>query len=230
MLVARRADALTALAEDLQTAYGIQTRTLVQDLMAFDAGDRILAAAADLEVGLYVSNAGADGGGSSFTQNSVERWQNVINMNVRTVTQTTHGFGARMSARGRGGILLMSSLAALGGQPWLAMYSATKAFEMVFAEALWAELGEAGVDMLVVLAPGMDTPTFRRGVEGTNFDLSNVFDPDQVVQDALALLPSGPLLIFPYGPDADAVERITQERRDRLLAMAEIGKSLMPKT
>ncbi len=230
LLVARRAEALASLARELETRHGVATRTLALDLMTDDAGERMLAEAADIDVGLYVSNAGADGGGTAFLGSPVERWQNVINMNVRTVATAAHGFGARLAARGRGGLLLMSSLAALGGQPWLAMYSATKAFEMVLTEALWAELADAGVHVLSVLAPAMTTPTFHRGVAGTRFDLSMAFDPDDVVADALAHLPHGPLLIYPSVPGGETTAPLTKARLDRVLMMAEIGKSLMPST
>ena len=229
LLVARRAAALSELAAEIEAAYRVKTRVLVQDLMAADAGGNILAAAEDLDVGLYVSNAGADGGGSPFMASPVERWLNVINMNVRTVATVAHGFGGKMAARGRGGMLLMCSIAALGGQPWLAMYSASKAFEMVLAEALWAELEEFHVDVLAVLAPAMDTPTFRRGVEGTDYDVALAFDPKLVVTEALAHLPHGPLLIFPYGPQGEHQDALTGTRKQRVLEMAEIGKSLFKK-
>jgi len=229
VLIARRAEALAAVAKDLEGRFGVSTRTLALDLMSADAGERILDATADLDVGLYISNAGADGGGSAYLNSPVERWQNVINMNVRTVATTAHGFGKRLAARKRGGLLLMSSLAALGGQPWLAMYSATKAFEMVLAEALWAELGESGIHVLSVLAPAMTTPTFHRGVAGTDFDITTAFDPDVVVAEALAHLPHGPLLIFPNSPNGESTAPLTASRRERVEMMAEIGKSLFQK-
>jgi len=230
MLVARRAEALATVAQELEQRFGISTRRLALDLMSVDAGERILEAAADLDVGLYVSNAGADGGGSAYLNSPVQRWHNVINMNVRNVTTTAYGFGNRMAARKRGGLLLMSSLAALGGQPWLAMYSATKAFEMVLAEALWAELGDSGIDVLSVLAPAMTTPTFHRGVAGTDFDISTAFDPEFVVAEALAHLPHGPLLIFPDSPQGESTAALTATRRERVEMMAHIGKSLFQKS
>jgi short-subunit dehydrogenase len=226
MLVARRGDALAELAAAIRAAHGVQTRVLVQDLMALDAGAAILRASEDLDVGLYVSNAGADGAGSAYLDGEVDRWLNVINMNVRTVTVTTHGFGQRLRLRGRGGLLLMCSIAALGGQPWLAMYSATKAFEMVLAEALWSELGESNIDVLALLAPAMDTPTFRRGVAGTGFDVSQAYGADEVAREGLAHLAHGPLLIYPFTMSEAEAIALTDTRTNRVKAMAEIGSSL----
>ena len=229
MLVARRADALEAVAADITQTHGVKTRTLVQDLKAIDAGAAILQASRDLDIGLYISNAGADGAGSAFVESPAERWLSVINMNVRTVAHAANGFAQRFVQRGHGGILLMCSIAALGGQPWLAMYSATKAFEMVLAEALWSELGEAGIDVLAVLAPAIDTPTFRRESQGTGYDVSLAHPADDVVREALAHLRAGPLLIYPFTMSDQEAAQLTEQRSSRVRAMAEIGKTLMKK-
>ena len=58
-----------------------------------------------------------------------------------------HELGARMAERGRGGIIVMSSLAAETGAANVALYSATKAFDLVLAEGLWYELRDRGVDV-----------------------------------------------------------------------------------
>ena len=64
-----------------------------------------------------------------------------------------------MVARGRGGIVLVSSGGGLVGAPNMVAYGATKAFDMVMAEALWAELHEQGVDVLGLV---LGRPTPRR--------------------------------------------------------------------
>jgi short-subunit dehydrogenase len=109
------------------------------------------------------------------------------------------------------------------------MYSATKAFEMVLAEALWSELGEAGIDVLAVLAPAIDTPTFRRESQGTGYDVSLAHPADDVVREALAHLRAGPLLIYPFTMSDQEAAQLTEQRSSRVRAMAEIGKTLMKK-
>jgi short-subunit dehydrogenase len=225
VLISRRLAALDALAGELSRDHGIETRTMALDLTDIDAGARILAATADLDVGLYVSNAGADGGAAWFLENPADRWLKLINLNVRTIVETMHGLAQGMSVRGRGGVIVMLSNAALGGHPGFSMYSATKAFGMTFVEAMWSELGAVGIDVLGVLAPAIDTPTLRRGVDGTSFDLSQALDAGAVASAALAHLPDGPLLCPAIGPDALNMERIQRERRERVLMMAEWTRS-----
>jgi len=228
LLVARRPDVLESLAADLRSQYGVETRILVQDLMEADAARNMLAASADLDVGVYVSNAGADGTGSHFFEQPVERWLRLATMNVMTVTEATHGFGARLLKRGRGGIVIMSSGAGLGGTPFLSMYSATKSFEMVLVEALWGELEKSEVEIVGVIAPAMDTPLVRRHVAGQGFKLGHFYAPDEVVREALASLGRRPLIMFPADrrPPPDEV---LKDRYDQLLLSLEAGKSFFPK-
>jgi short-subunit dehydrogenase len=228
MLIARRGPLLNAVAKDLEQAYRVKTRVLVQDLMAPNAADEILKASSDLDVGLYVSNAGADGVGASFLDHPPARWRGMIRMNVDTVMELTHGFATKMIARGRGGILLMSSGSALGGLPWLTIYAATKSFELLFAEGLWAEVREmkADIDILTVLAPLMDTPCYRRNIAGTHFDVAQeAWHPDDIVRTALSSLPHGPVLMFTTNPGPNDMEAEERERRERVLAVAAVGKS-----
>src|SRR5260370_25018346 len=137
VLIARRLQPLQTLATDLERAFGVQTRTASIDLYQPGAGARVLAAADGLEVGLYVSNAGADTNGVMFLDAPLDAWRSLINRNVNVVVEAVYGFAGPMRARGRGGLILMSSATALGGQAGVAIYSSTKAFDLNFAESLW---------------------------------------------------------------------------------------------
>jgi short-subunit dehydrogenase len=224
LLVARRTEPLEKIARELTSQYKVQARVLSVDLSAADAAQRMKEASAGLDVGLYVSNAGADSTGLHFLDVPLERSHRLINMNVRTVIDAVYAFAPSMKARGRGGILLMSSGAALGGQPRLAMYSGTKAFELNFGESLWIELRKFGVDVLTVAAPAMDTPVLREALAARNLKPQGVYDPKDVVKIALQYLPAGPSYVFPLGPHQNA-DVLNEERRSRLLAVAEITKA-----
>ena len=221
LLVARRLEPLQRLAQEIRSQYAVETRVLSQDLSAPDAAERIKAAAADLEVGLYVSNAGADSSGLRFLDAPLEKWHRLMNMNVLTVMDAVYAFAPAMKARGRGGLLLMSSGAALGGQPRLAMYSGTKAFEVNFAESIWGELKPCGVDVLTVAAPAMDTPVLREALVRNNLTVGQLIQPADVVRIALAELPVGPTYVFPMDPREDAQD-LNAARRQRLAQVTEI--------
>jgi uncharacterized protein len=223
VLVSRRKAALEALGESLKAEFGIEYRALAQDLTEDGAGLRIVEAAAGLDVGLYISNAGADGF-ASFFEDGTDAAHRLVRMNISTLIDAANGFGKKFLARGNGGIIVMASGAGLGGQPNLAMYAATKAFEINFAESLWAEYHERGVDVIGIAAPLMKTPTLLRLVpEG--FDLSTAYEPADVAHNALAgLLAGEPLQIVPDGPGQEKQPQVEADRKARLIGFVEFNK------
>lgn len=225
VLVSRRQDALDALGQRLVQEHGIEYRAFTVDLKEKGAGARLVEKTADLDIGLYISNAGADGSGNSFLGSPVDRSLNLLTMNAANVLEASHGFGNRFLKRGKGGIVVMSSGAGLGGQPWLVMYSATKAFELNFVESLWAELDGQNIDIVGIAAPIMDTPTLRRATEGLGMDYSGAYDPNDVCALALYNLGKEPLVIVPDGPGEEKLPQLQADRKTRLVALAEWGKA-----
>ena len=92
-----------------------------------------------------------------------------------------------MAERGRGGIVLLSSLTAFWGSPWVATYGATKAFNLSLGEALAHELGERGVDVLVSCAGATRTPGFVSLVAGRK--APQAMRPEVVAEQTLNALP-----------------------------------------
>jgi uncharacterized protein len=223
VLISRRQAALETLGEALKAEFGIDYRAVVQDLTEEGAGRGIVAAAAGLDVGLYISNAGADGF-ASFFEDGTDGAHRLVRMNISTLIDAANGFGKGMLARRSGGIIVMASGAGLGGQPNLVLYSATKAFEINFAESLWAEYHERGIDVIGIAAPIMHTPTLLRMVpEG--FDVTDVYDPADVTHNALAgLLAGEPLQIIPDGPGQEKQPQVQADRKARLIGFVEFNK------
>lgn len=191
VLVARRADPLEATASDLRSAYGVEARTLVLDLTSPDVGERVAAATDDLEIGLLVYNAGATHGAERFHDAPVDAAMNLVRLNCVGPVTLCHHLGARMLERGRGGIILLSSVSSVSGSPWTATYSATKAFDVNFAEGLWAEMGPKGVDVLALIAGATSTPAMERSGARMRDQFPGM-DPDDVAREGLDNLANGP--------------------------------------
>lgn len=195
VLVARRADVLATLADELADAHGIEVRTIELDLGSADATSRIQAVTADLEVGLLVYNAAVSIIGS-FLDHTIEEYAAELEVNCRRPLELTHHFAGLMGARSRGGILLMSSLAGSQGSPFISHYGATKAWNLVLAEGLWGELADRGIDVLTCRAGATRTPKYLRskGVEkGSGFVPE--MEPAAVVDEALAALGKSPSIV-----------------------------------
>lgn len=223
VLVARREAPLIALADELAKQYGVETLVVTTDLSAADAPDTVTEAVGDREIGLFVYNAGTDPVGSRFFEAGLDEWNKVASLNVSTMIGLTHGLGLRMKARQRGGIVIVGSGACYGGSTFTAVYSGGKAFEMCFAEGIWAELRRHGVHALYCALGPTDTPAFRDLLERKNSDLlPGLASPDDVAEQVLAQLPNGPVMNWGLSDDDRGYPASSAaERRQRVLMVDE---------
>jgi short-subunit dehydrogenase len=198
VLLARRQAALDEVAARIRAESGVETRAVAVDLAAPSAMDTVAAATNDVEVGLLMYCAGADPNYQPFLSNPVEVATAMVRRNCTALVEMCHHFAAPMAAKGRGGLIVLSSGAAFVGAPNMVIYGGTKAFDVVFTEALWAELHPQGVDVLSLVLGETDTPALRRlraergFVDDADAPLPGVATVDQVVGDALAHLADGP--------------------------------------
>lgn len=162
VLLARRQVVLDEVAAGIEERTRVQTRTLAVDLATPEASTRVADATADLDVGFLVYCAGADPDFQPFLRNPVSAAEAMIQRNCTVPVQLCHHFAPRMVERGSGGIVVFGSGAGFVGAPNMVAYGASKAFDMVFAEALWAELHDEGVDVLGLILGKTDTPALRR--------------------------------------------------------------------
>jgi short-subunit dehydrogenase len=224
LLIARRPDPLEAFATRLRADHGVEVRTLSLDLNDPDAAQRMADATAGLEVGLYISNAGAEAGGHSFLDTPLPTIMGLIARNVLTLTAACHHFGHAMRARKRGGVVLMGSGAGLGGQPGVAAYAACKAYVLNLAESLWAEWRHDGVHVIGIAAPIMETPTLRTTLG--DMHIPGIFAAEEVVRTTLERLSEGCSYVYAFGEPPEESERQTQARRQRVLAVEQISRQL----
>ena len=183
VLVARRAGALAEVAGSLARAYGVETREIAADLSFPEEVERVDRDTRDLDVGLLFAAAGF-GTSGAFIEAEIEPELNMIDVNCRALVESTHAFARRFAARGRGGIVLMSSLVAFQGVPRAATYAATKAFVQTFAEGLARELKPLGVDVLAS-APG---PVVSGFGARARMAIASGQTPDEVARGTLAAL------------------------------------------
>jgi short-subunit dehydrogenase len=194
LLLARREALLASLAAELRAEHGVEARALAADLTQEDLDARVAAATRDLEVGLLVYNAGAVHGAGMFHEQPVEHALGLVALNCTGPVLLAHRLGARMRARGRGGIVLMTSMVAFAGSAYVAAYAATKAFDRILAEGLWHELHPHGVDVLGVVAGATRTPSLL--ASSSSFAAyPGLMEPEEVARGALAFLGRGPIWV-----------------------------------
>lgn len=194
VLVARRQDVLEQVGAHLGSAYGVQVRTIALDLARDDAAAQVAAATEGLDIGLLVCNAAYSAIGP-FLERSLDDHLKEIATNCRTPLSLAYTFGQPMVRRGRGGIILMSSLSAMQGSALIANYSATKAYNLLLAEGLWEELRGAGVDVLACRAGAISTPNYLASLARTGRPAARppmgTLPAEAVVAETLASLGRG---------------------------------------
>lgn len=226
VIVDRDEPGLRAIADELGRA--VRVATAVIDL-AVPADELLVAlheATEGRDIGLLVANAAWSPVGP-FLDTELQSLLTALDVNSRATVVFAHELGRAMRARGRGGIIVMSSLAAESGAAQVALYSATKAFNLVLAEGLWYELRDHGVDVIAI-RPGSTRTRSWQQTQPADGDVSEAMEPADVVADALAMLGTTPST--PSGDANREAERFfrTLSRREVVELMSSITSKLVP--
>ena len=194
VLVARRSEPLEREVQELRERHGVRTRALALDLAAPDCAERIREATADLDLGLLVYNA-AHAHIGPFLAQPLESKLATVDVNCRGLLLLVSHVAERLVARGRGGIVLMSSMSGWQGSALVGVYAASKAFITVLGESLWSELQPLGVDVQVCVAGATRTPSFEAQTPREKQDGAFPMTPAAVVDASLARLGRGPTVV-----------------------------------
>jgi short-subunit dehydrogenase len=208
--IAEVADPLAEVCAQIADEQRVEVRPLVIDLGRPDLHETLQREVAGLDVGLVVCNAARVFMGS-FLDQSLEDKLALLDVNCRAALILAHEFAPRLVARGRGGMIFMSSLSGLVGTPFVTAYASSKAFDMVLGEALWSELEPRGVDVLSVIAGPTRTPAFESAGHRSGRFQAPVMEPRDVVAESLAALGRTPSLV------PGRANRVTQALLSRIL-------------
>lgn len=169
VLVARREPVLDALKQELESMHGIHATVVAADLAAPGSAERVFAAteSAGVDIDILINNAGF-GGHGKFHQRELARAQDMMHVNMISLVELTHLYLRGMVARNHGRILHVASTAAFMPGPLQAVYYATKAFVVSFAQAIAEELEGTGVTSTALCPGAVETGFVRAGdLEGT---------------------------------------------------------------
>ncbi len=183
VLVARRRAVLEQIATEFTSKHGTQVRVMELDLALESSVKTLEATTHDLDVGLLIAAAGF-GTSGSFLNAQLEQEIEMLNVNCRALLELSWYFGRRFAKRGRGGIVLMSSIVGFQGMPFAAHYAATKAHVQALAEALYVELAPMGIDVLAA-APG---PTHSGFATRAGMQMGMALKPEDIALPILNAL------------------------------------------
>ena len=185
ILIARRLEPLEKVAEQIRKQYKVKVDTLSCDLALDNAHEIIRDKFSDRQIDILIYNAALSYIGK-FEKHDEKHSNDLIQVNVTASMNLAQTFGSMMLERGKGAIVLMSSMAGFQGTPFISAYAASKAFNRVFAEGLWYEWKERGVDVMACCAGATSSPGYLdTKPKSASFIKPKVQTPDEVVKECL---------------------------------------------
>lgn len=197
VLVARSQEKLEQLAQELTAEYGVKAWVIAQDLSAPNAAQAIFAEteAQGITVDILINNAGF-GGHGRFFERDLAKEQQMIQVNITTLTELSHFYLKGMVERRRGKILNVSSTASFLPGPLQAVYYATKAYVTSFSQAIAEEVAEFGVTV-TALCPGAVATGFVAAGNLQDVDAwKNAKTPREVAEYGYNAMMKGELVAF----------------------------------
>lgn len=201
LLVARRAERLESLAEELRGAHGVRVDVLAADLSRPEAPSEVMAFADEqsLQIEVLVNNAGM-AASTTFVESDWPALAGELQLMVTAVTELMHRVVPGMKMRGRGRIINLSSLAAVSPPGASLLYSGIKSYVLYVSQSLDMELKPHGIHV-TALCPGFTRSEFHEAM-GAGEAASKIpgilwQQPEDVVREGWAAVNKGKPICIP---------------------------------
>lgn len=199
LIVSRDKQKLLNIKDEFENQYKIDVYTLATDLSSDSGVQDILdvVKSNSLIVNYLVNNAGF-GDYGAFIERSIEKYREMVHLNILSLTELSYYYGKEMVKRGKGRILNVASMAGLQPDPNFAVYGATKSYVISLTEAIHKEFEHSGVTV-TVLSPGATTSNFMERADMGNAKLyaSGVMSSVDVAREGYNGMMKGKLHVIP---------------------------------
>lgn len=179
--------------EEIRSKFSVQCLSVRADLANPQERVRVIEQSKQYSIGLFCCNHAMtklfmDGKLRAWIDTPLESLQKMVQVNLESSIALIHHFANIMARQRRGGILILSSMGAISGAPYVTQYGATKAFLANLGEALFWELKCEGVDVTTVL-PGLTrTNDVEKGLTEYGRKTLSMMEPDEVARISLNAL------------------------------------------
>jgi len=200
VLVARREERLTRIADELENEFGVTAHVIAADLAATDGARRLYEAVRErgIEIEYLINNAGF-GTFGPFVETEVEETMDLVRLNIGALTELSALFLPPMVRRHSGRVLNVASAAAFQPGPLMATYYASKAYVLHLSEALNEELEGTGVSV-TALCPGPVRTEFQEvaGMETSGLVLNKrLISVERVAEEGYEAMMRGKAMVVP---------------------------------
>ncbi|MFM8370965.1 MAG: SDR family NAD(P)-dependent oxidoreductase [Bacteroidota bacterium] len=171
LIVARNEKKLLEIKTEFEEQFKVDVFTVAADLSSNQGIQTVyeVVNSNNLIVNYLVNNAGF-GDYGSFIDRSMDKYREMIQLNITSLTELSYFYGKEMVKRGKGRILNVASTAGLQPDPNFAVYGATKAYVISMSEAIHKEFENTGVSV-TVLSPGATASNFMERADMNNAKL-----------------------------------------------------------
>jgi len=225
LLIARRADSLSELAQSLSAQFGIRATFLAEDLTTRSGIEAVVAAVTgDATITMLVNNAGA-GTLSGFTDADFSKLETMNTLNVDALVRLSYAVLPLFRQRNKGTLVNISSVLALHTLPISTVYSGTKGYVLSFTRGLQQEVTGTDVKVQLVMPAATHTGFWDiAGLPVSNLEKSVVMTADNLVDAALAGLARGESITLPSVEDVKLWEAYDEAREKLFLASQSEGR------
>ena len=157
IITARRKDRLDALAQKIEKAGG-KVDIFSEDLSVPESGKKLYdqIKSAGLNIDILINNAGY-GRWGDLTSHERDDYSRMLQLNVTSLTDLCHLYIPDMISQGGGGIINVGSVASLSPIPYASVYSSSKAYVLMFSEAIRYEYQDKGIKVMALLPGGTES-------------------------------------------------------------------------
>ena len=199
LIVARNKQKLNDIKLEIEQQFKINVYCVATDLSISDGLVDIdnCVKSNNLSVTYLVNNAGF-GDYGFFTERSMEKYSEMLGLNVFSLTELTYYYAKQMIKNGKGRILNVASTAGIQPDPYFAVYGASKAYVISLTEAIHKEFEKTGVTA-TVLSPGATKTEFMERADMNNAKLydSGVMSAKEVAEVGFKGMMKGKLHVIP---------------------------------
>ena len=199
LIVSRDKQKLIKIKNEFENQYKVDVYILAADLSS-EIGIRDIhdvVKSNNLIVNYLVNNAGF-GDYGAFIERSLDKYREMVHLNILSLTELSYYYGKEMVKRGKGRILNVASMAGLQPDPNFAVYGATKSYVISLTEAIHKEFETSGVTV-TVLSPGATASNFMERADMSNAKLyaSGVMTSQDVASEGYNGMMKGKLHVIP---------------------------------
>jgi short-subunit dehydrogenase len=196
IITARSENKLHDIATELRTS-GVDVQVFRSDLSKKGAAERLFEQVeqAGLQVDLLINNAGF-GKWGEFLETDRMSYDEMLQLNINALTELCHLFIPGMVSRGEGGIINVGSTGSFVPVPFAAVYSASKAYVLMFTDALQGEYGQRGLSMMTLCPGGTDSNFATVAGPDVKRNAADYDTPEFVAETGLAAFLRGDLYVI----------------------------------